>query len=159
MRKVISNTTPIISLLKIGKLNLLKDLYEKIIIPNAVFQEIENGKHKEYYQDISKIDWIDIQNISNKESVLYLFDLDEGEAEVLILAHELNADLVIIDELAGRRYAKNLDLKLTGTIGILLRAKELALISNVKNCLDELIEKGSWIDNDLVNKVLKLANE
>jgi len=48
MRKVISNTTPILSLLKIDKLNILKELYGQVIIPNAVYQEIEEGKHKKF---------------------------------------------------------------------------------------------------------------
>jgi len=159
MRKVITNTTPIISLLKINKLNLLKDLYGKILIPKAVYEEIEKGNRKEYYQNISKLGWIEIQSIANKDSVLYFFDLDAGEAEVLILAHELNADLVIIDELAGRRYAKKLNLCLTGTIGILLKAKERNLILSVKDLLVELMEKGTWFHPTLVAKILTLANE
>jgi uncharacterized protein len=159
MRKIISNTTPLISLLKINKLNLLQDLYGKIVIPNAVFYELEKGKLKNYYKDLTKLDWINIQGISNKDSITYFFDLDNGEAEVLILAHELNADLVIIDELAGRRYAKKLGLEITGTIGILLRAKEKKLISSVKDALNELIEKGSWINKELLNKALQLADE
>jgi hypothetical protein len=60
MPKIITNTTPIISLLKIGKLTLLKELYEKVIIPTAVFKEIENGKEKSYYQDLSLLDWIEV---------------------------------------------------------------------------------------------------
>jgi len=60
MHKVISNTTPILSLLKIDKLDLLKELYEKVTIPFAVFQEIENGKEKQYYQDLTLLSWIEI---------------------------------------------------------------------------------------------------
>lgn len=159
MRKVISNTTPIISLLKVKKLELLKELYTELIIPEAVFDEIEKGNRKNYYQDLRKIDWIRIVKIANSDSVDYFFDLDKGEAEVLILAHEQNADLVIIDELAGRNYAKRLELNLTGTIGILLKAKEKKLISSIKSILKELQVKGSWINPKLVEKALTLADE
>ena len=65
MRKVISNTTPIISLLKIEKLHLLNDLYGKIIIPLAVYNELENGKKKKYYVDVKMLEWFEIQKISN----------------------------------------------------------------------------------------------
>jgi predicted nucleic acid-binding protein len=68
MRKVISNTTPILSLLKIDKLNILKELYGSISIPQAVFFEIETGKDKEFYTDLSKIEWIKIEKIRVQES-------------------------------------------------------------------------------------------
>ncbi len=159
MRKIISNTTPIISLLKVDKLNLLKELYTKIIVPTAVYLEIENGKEKPYYQDLTQIDWIDIQEISNPDSRAYFLDLDDGEAEVLILAKEQNADLVIMDEIMGRRYSKQLGFNLTGTIGILLKSKEKGLISSVKNLLNELTEKGIWLSPKLISKALKLSKE
>ena len=159
MRKTISNTTPILSLLKINKLNLLRELYGKITIPKAVFQEIENGKEKPYYQNLSLLDWIEIEDIANKESRTYFFDLDDGEAEVLILANEQNADLVILDEVMGRMYAKRLKLNLTGTIGILLKAKEKGLIKSLRKLLNELKEKGTWLNPQLISKAIELANE
>jgi len=159
MRKIISNTTPIISLLKVDKLDLLKELYEKVIVPKAVYLEIENGKEKPYYQDLSQIDWIEIQEIINPDSRAYFLDLDDGEAEVLILAKEINADLVIMDEIMGRRYSKQLGFNLTGTIGILLKSKEKGFIESIKGLLTELIKKGTWISPKLISKAIRLANE
>ncbi len=159
MRKIISDTTPIISLLKVDKLNLLKELYTKIIIPKAVYSEIENGKEKPYYHDLTKFDWIDIQEITNSDSKDFLLDLGDGEAEVLILAEELNADLIIMDEIIGRRYAKQLEFNLTGTIGILLKAKEKGLIKSIKDLITELTNKGTWLNPKLTAKIIKLANE
>ncbi len=159
MRKIISNTTPILSLLKIDKLDLLKELYGKVIVPLAVYQEIEKGKEKPYYKDLTSLDWIEIQNIKNLNTIEYLIDLDDGEAEVLILAKETNADLVILDEIMGRRYAKQLELNLTGTIGVLLKAKEKGLILSIKNLMTELENKGTWLNPKLISKVLKIANE
>src|SRR5690606_29773614 len=106
MRKVVCNTTPILSLLKVGRLHLLKDLYGEIIIPRAVYDEIEVGKYWKYYIDLSKESWISIQNINDLTVLDLVLDLDRGEAEVIILAREINADLVILDETVGRRYAK-----------------------------------------------------
>lgn len=159
MRKIISNTTPIISLLKINKLSLLKKLYGKIIVPFAVYQEIEEGKDKPYYTDLFSINWIEIKKIQNSKSREYIFDLDKGEAEVLILAKEIDADLAILDEIMGRRYAKQLGIVLSGTIGVLLKAKEKGYISSLKNILSELTEKGTWLNPKLISKVLEIAGE
>ncbi|MFT4202855.1 MAG: hypothetical protein QM610_02980 [Chitinophagaceae bacterium] len=65
MPKIVSNTTPVISLLKIGKLHLLKDFYGEILVPQEVFNEIEAGQNKEFYTDLSKIEWIKIEKIQN----------------------------------------------------------------------------------------------
>lgn len=159
MLKVISNTTPILSLLKVDRLILLKELYGKITIPKAVFTEIEKGREKPYYQDLSQLDWVDIQEIKNPDSKVFIIDLDEGEAEVIILAKEQNADLVIMDEIMGRRYAKQFEFNLTGTLGILLKSKEKGLINSVEKLLTELMEKGTWLSPKLISKVLELAHE
>jgi len=159
MRKIISNTTPILSLLKIDKLEILKELYGKIIIPYAVYLEIENGKHKKYYKDLRQEKWIIIKEITDKKSRIFFLDLDEGETEVLILAKELGADLVILDEIIGRRYAKMLQINLTGTLGILLKAKEKRIIKTIKPLLIELIKKGTWLNKKLMDKVLEIAEE
>jgi len=159
MRKVITNTTPVLSLLKIDKLDILKELYGQIIIPNAVYQEIEEGKYKEFYTDLKQIDWIIIKSIKDKKSCEYFVDLDNGETEVLILAKEINADLIILDEIIGRRYCKVLKYNLTGTLGVLLRAKEKGIIKSVKSLLFELIEKGTWLNPKLINEVLKISKE
>jgi len=158
-KKVISNTTPILSLLKIGKLNLLKKLYGYISVPFAVYEEIESGKDRDYYVDISKMEWIKIEKIHSNESKQYLFDLDEGEAEVLILAHEQQADLVILDEIIGRRYAIQMNLNLTGTLGILLKGKKYGYIDKITPLLHELINKNSWINPKLAAKVIEMAGE
>lgn len=159
MRKIVSNTTPIISLLKIGKLSILKDLYQSIIIPKEVFNEIEKGKNKSYYINLLEIEWIEIKEIKDKKSLSYFLDLDKGEAETIILANEINADLVIIDEKLGRYHAKHANLKVTGTLGILLKAKRQGKIKNVKTLLNELKEKGIWLNDRLVEQVKRLADE
>ncbi|WP_028295898.1 DUF3368 domain-containing protein [Olivibacter sitiensis] len=159
MRKVVSNTTPLLSLLKLGRLHLLKDLYGNVIVPYAVYLEIERGRDWEYYVDLSKQSWITIQKLANPEALSYFFDLDSGEAEVIVLARELHADLVILDESLGRRYAQELGLTLTGTIGVLLKAKQNRLIPSVKNALLELSEKGVWLSTALIQHASELAGE
>jgi uncharacterized protein len=159
MPKVVSNTTPIISHLKINRLDLLKQLYGQILIPLAVFREIEAGKTKGYYKDLSKIDWISIVEIKDKKSVKYFLDLDQGEAEAIVLATEFNADLIILDERLGRFYAKHAELKVTGTIGVLIKAKNEGLIESVKPMIEELVKKEVWISDKLKSEILKKTGE
>lgn len=159
MRKVVSNTTPIISLLKISKLSLLQELYGEIYIPHAVFKEIEAGKEKVFYKDLSKIDWIKIIDIEDKNALKYFLDIDAGEAEAIILATELNADLILMDEKLGRFYANNANLTISGTVGILIRAKNLGFISAIKPLLIKLRQREVWINDKLMNEALELAGE
>lgn len=159
MPKVVSNTTPLISLLKLNRLDLMKQLYTQIYIPLAVYKEIEAGKTKEFYNDLSKFDWINIVEIQDKQAVKYFLDLDSGEAETIVLATELNADLIILDEKLGRFYAKHADLKVTGTIGILLKAKTEGLIYEIKPLLNELTKKDVWISENLKREILTKTGE
>ena len=85
--------------------------------------------------------------------------MDIGESEAIILATELGADLIIIDEKLGRYHAKHADLKVTGTIGILIKAKNKGIIKDLKPLLYELTEKEVWISDKLINNILKQAGE
>ena len=120
---------------------------------------LEKGKAKEYYIDLSKTDWIKIKDIKDKNSLSYFLDIDKGEAETIILANEIDADLVIIDEILGRFHAKNSNLKITGTLGVLLKAKNSGHIQKIRPLLIELRDKGIWLSGKLIKEVLILANE
>lgn len=159
MPKIVSNTTPIISLLKLNRLELFQKLYKQIYIPSAVFKEIEAGKMKGYYRDLSIIDWINITEIQDKQAIKYFLDLDAGEAEAIVLATEINADLIILDEKLGRFHAKHAELKVTGTIGILIKAKTEGLIKELRPLLDELTDKDVWISEKLKSEILKRVGE
>jgi len=159
MPKVVSNTTPIISLLKIGKLEILKDLYEEIYIPQEVFSEIEAGKNKKFYLNLLAFEWIRIEQIQDRKSIAYFLDLDKGEVEAIILASEIEADLILLDEALGRYHAKHAGLKVTGTIGVLIKAKKQGLISELKPLIFELREKGVWLSESLIEKILEITNE
>ena len=159
MHNIVSNTTPIISLLKLDKLELLQKLYSQINIPTAVYQEVEAGKSKDYYKDLSKIEWINILEIKDKQAVKYFLDLDAGEAEAIVLATELKSDLIILDEKLGRFHAKHADLKVTGTIGVLIKAKKEGFVTKLKPLLNELTEKEVWISEKLIREILKQVGE
>ena len=159
MHKIVSNTTPLISLLKLSRLDILRELYGEVFIPTAVYNEIEAGKHKNYYQDLSKLDWIRIVQVKDKQAIKYFLDLDAGEAEAIVLATELDADLVILDEKLGRYYAKHADLTVTGTIGVLIKAKKEGIINELKPLLFELTSKDVWISDKLISEILSQIGE
>ncbi len=161
MRKVIANSTPLIALNKIGKLYLLKEVYGKIVIPFAVYEEVVlESKRKECDDFIQESGFIDIMKIKNEEAKrIFITSLHKGEVEVMILAREIGADLCIIDDLLARKYAKYHSLNITGTIGVILKAKELGIITKVRPIMDELVSSGIYIDSKLYNKVLEISDE
>lgn len=133
MRKVIVNSTPLIALCKINRLELLKELYGEITIPEAVFLEVTAKNDAVKRKLLESGAWIHVQTISdNSDKRMYKAKLHDGEVEVMILAQEIKADLVIIDDNAARKTALYLGLPLTGTIGVLLRARKPALFR--KSC-------------------------
>ncbi len=159
MPKVVSNTTPILSFIKLNRLDILRTIYKEITIPEAVYKELEEGRHK-YYLNISKENWIKISKVSNKNLVEKFEEiLDAGEAEAITLALELKANLLLMDEKLGRRIAEEQGLKISGTIGILLKAKEEGIISEVKPLIYELIKKGNYYKKSFLEIVLKIAKE
>ncbi len=160
MLKIISNTTPIITFLGLEKLNLLQELYQEIIIPLAVFEEIELGKEKPFYTDLTQFNWIKIKNVQNQEAVRYLETiLDRGEAEVIVLAQEINADVIIIDERLARNYANIQNIAYTGSFGILLKAKQQGLISEIKPLLQKAQNNGIRMNERIINEILNKAGE
>ena len=150
-QKVVSNTTPIITLLKISEFELLQKLFGKIIIPTGVYEEIEAGKSKKFYLDLKNIDWIEIRNV--KETRELLIDLDKGEAETILLAKEINANYVIIDEKLGRKYANYFDLKVIGTLGILKEAKKRDLIKDLKEIVNKMKENNIWLSKKIIDDI------
>ena len=111
------------------------------------------------HKSLNNAPWIKVTSLSNPQHSLAYAGLDQGEAEVLALAEEYHARLVIIDENRGRRYAQRLKLPLTGTIGVLLLAKEQKLIPALAPLLAQLKDAGLYLSPLLVTKTLQMANE
>ncbi len=160
MPKVIVNSTPIIVLCGIGKLDVLQDLYQEIIIPSAVYQEITAIEDSVCMQIKNADSWIHVESIrDNSEKKMYKAKLHAGEVEVMILAQEQKADLVIIDDNAAKKTAKYLGLTVTGTLGVLLKAKNKGIVQEVAPLLVEMKRNGFYVDSVIETFVLEQAGE
>lgn len=133
---VVADTTPIITLMKLQRLDLLEKLFETVIIPHAVYEElISNTNYPDEKQMIVECTFLKRLKVSDRQSIKILREvvgLDAGESEAIALAEEKNADLLIIDERKGRRVAKQMELKIIGTIGILLQAFDCGILSTIE---------------------------
>src|SRR3990172_13183463 len=159
---VVSDTTPLIGLASIGRLELLFELFGEVYIPQAVYDETvtfgrEEGIAK---QAVASADWIHVVEVKNKLAVDILLDeMDLGEVETIILAEEINADWVLMDEKKGRRKLTQLNIPKIGTIGILLKARQLGLIPTLKSEIEKLQNCSFAVSQSVVSEVLKLAGE
>lgn len=159
---VVSNTSPLITLARAGRLDLLHAVHGDIIIPDAVFNEItvagagEPGAH-----DVATAAWIKRRPALNRQLVNALgLELDAGEAEAIALAMECQAHLILLDERMGRHAAQRMGLTVTGTLGVLIAAKDRGLLASMRPLLDALrADAGFWIGDALYNAALTAANE
>ena len=161
MRRIIVNSTPLIVLSNIGHLNLLKDLYGEIYIPQAVFDEVTQKNDSAKREICGNSAWIHVCQIQNETAKrMYQAKLHAGEVEVMILAQENpKADLLIIDDLAAKNTAKFLGLKVTGTLGIILKAKREHFIEKVEPMLNQMIADGFYITQKIYDWVKSEAGE
>lgn len=155
---VISDTGPLIYLVRIGHISLLKDKFGSITIPEEVYREIcVKGRSKPGAKEIEQAEWIKTKEVNDKDLVnLLRMELDRGEAEVIALAKQVDAERVVIDEKIPREKLKSMDFKVVGTVGLLVWASQNDVISNLKDSLDELRDKGMWISDELYNKALEI---
>lgn len=161
MHRVVVNSTPIIVLSNLGLLELLHKLYKKIYIPQAVFNEVTSKDDSASYDIKNKPDWIHVCKIEDEsDKKMYQAKLHAGEVEVMILAQkEPLADLVIIDDNSAKKTAKYLGLKVTGTLGVILKAKKLKYIDNVSDIMEQMVNSGFYISQEVKNIVKKEAGE
>ena len=161
MSVVVSDASPLINLARVNQFDLLATFYGQIVIPEAVYEEVVvRGKGCDGSPEVKEATWIDVQLPRDELAVHALAaELGRGEASAIILAQELDAPLLIIDEIRGRRIAIELGLKVCGTLGILTRAKREGRIVSLRQALDLLHARGAWIDQELFDEVLRIAGE
>jgi predicted nucleic acid-binding protein len=159
---VVSDTSPINNLAAINQLHLLQQLYGTVLIPEAVYQELTDPDFPVAgAKEVQTFTWIQIRAVEDRTMLKALSsELDPGEAEAIVLALEMKAEQVLIDERRVRMIAARLNLHYTGILGVLVEAKSQGFISTVKPLLDDLINKaGFWVAEPLYKSVLRLVNE
>lgn len=148
---VVSDTTPIISMLKIRRLDLLEKAFGEVFIPNAVYKELtDDQRFMEEAKIVKDASYIKSVPVSNFEAVRILrmaTGLDWGESEAIVLADEQKADVLLMDEAKGRAISEKMGIAIMGTIGLLISTYEDGLITSweVRRCIDALQRAGRHI--------------
>jgi predicted nucleic acid-binding protein len=150
----ISNSTPLIVLAKINRLDLLKDYFGEIYIPEEVYDEVvRRGGNLAGSSEVASCTWIKVEPVKNRMAVETLsLSLDKGEAEAIVLSKEKDS-LLIIDDGAGRKTAELLGVKITGTVGVLLLASMDGRL-NLRKTMDELKSVGFRLSETQYQRIL-----
>jgi predicted nucleic acid-binding protein len=146
----VANSSCLIALEAVGRLDLLRDLYTSIDVPDAVSHEC----------GANLPDWIRVHTIQNQQLAASLkLQLGDGEAEAITLACELSAARLILDDKKARRIARQLGAPVTGTLAILLAAKDRGLVPAVRDILDAVQATGFHVSSALRDEVLRRCGE
>jgi predicted nucleic acid-binding protein len=152
------NTVPLIALVACDSLDLLKHLHQHVLVPTAVVDEFGRGGPGGAIA-AGLPAWLDVRTLRGPVPPMLVAHLDLGEASAIALALEARVPLVAIDERRGRLVARDVGLTVTGTLGLLLRAKRLGVIDAVAPRLSAMRQNGVWLGEALVRRVLAEAQE
>jgi len=160
---VISNTGPIIALAKLDRLDILDSLFLTVLIPPMVHRELV-GRIGEEWSAIEKglQTFIEITEVPEvpRDTAVALMAIDEGERQAICLAISVGTEaLLLLDDKAGRTTAKQLGVRVTGTVGLLLLAKERRLIPSVTEYLEALRLYGYWLSDEIIAVAIHEAGE
>ncbi len=159
-RLVISNTSPLLYLHQIGRIDLLETLYGAVIAPPAVALELRVGAEKGVdVPNLSALPWVEVRPVSDAKLLPVVIDLGSGEAEVIALGIENPGSLLILDDKLARRIAGLRKLSLTGTLGVLIKAKKEGHLTKLAPVLNDLQNTTIRIHEGLYRAALAEANE
>ena len=149
---IFTNTTPIISLSSIQQLDLMPQLFGRVYVVDTVVNECAKGG-KIVAPDLTKLDWLHIVENKNYPPNPLLISLDDGEKHTIEAALADRADFAIIDEKLGRNLAEYLGVRVIGTLGILLKAKQQNKINSFVGCVKAMQAQGIRYNNQLVERL------
>ena len=154
---VISDSGPIFSLAVVDKLEILNDIFDKVFIPTAVWEEVTMEKDSQYYHVILDFFKDKVKAISGFNELTFV--MDYGESEAVILYKELKADCLLIDDKKARNITENFGMQCIGTIGILSAAKDRGTIKELKPIFERLLDNKRYFSVALLNAVLTYHGE
>ncbi len=149
---VFSNTTPFIALSCINRLQILPELFGEIHVAASVIVECADGG-RIFVPDLAQLRWIVQEKDSYDINLPILFELDRGEKQTIALAMKIPGSIVLIDEKIGRNIAEYVGLQVTGTLGVLGKAKKLGLIPSFKDAAMDMIAQGIRYNRKLIDKI------
>jgi predicted nucleic acid-binding protein len=163
---IVSDTTPLISLMKIGHLDLVNQMFGDVCVPKAVFAElVSNNKFPEECRQIKECTYIKKIEVNDEKSVELLrksTGLDLGESESIILSNTIDVSYLLMDELRGRRVAKQMGIPVMGTIGLLMIAYKENLLTKdeILDSINVLRNSGRHISEMLYRQLIEsIENE
>lgn len=157
---IVCNSGPLIALAGIRKLPILKTLYARVLIAEGVYQELTGSKRFAEQAGLFDLPWLRRTALANAPDALLAAELGRGEAETIALALETKAARVLIDERKGRRFAGLIyQLKVTGTGGILLAAKQAGLVDRIKPLILQMRANGYFLSPRLLEGICQVAGE
>ncbi|HYG64247.1 MAG TPA: DUF3368 domain-containing protein [Thermoanaerobaculia bacterium] len=160
MPEVIVNTSPLQYLFQLDLLDLLPELYGDVVVPGGVAREIAAGLDRGVsLPSLSSLPWLEIREVMSPSVLPLVTDLGTGEREVLALALQSTGSLVVLDDFLARRFADRLRLRMTGTLGILLKARRTGRVDRLAPLLDRLERLNFRLDAGTRANVLRLAGE
>jgi len=155
------NTSPLVFLGNLGRLELLRHEGREVYIPRAVAEEIaEKPDAAAQAVQAACATWMQVRNVTDQTAMtLVQAALHKGEAEAIVLATELHVERLVLDDQDARRFAARCGLKIIGTLGILLAAKQRGAIVSLREEIDALLALGFRVNPQLVTAVLQSAGE
>jgi predicted nucleic acid-binding protein len=157
---IIADSSPLISLAIIEQLELLPQLYQRVLLPPAVWEEITvQGLGLPGAEAVSQAKWLEIEAplpmLSKQLSIL----VDYGEAEAISLAQSTPNSIVLLDDARARRIAERLDIPRIGTLGILRRAKKAGLIAEMQGYIEQLRNNGIYIRPSILRQCCEMLEK
>ena len=153
---LVADSSALVALSIVDKLNVLESLFDDVCIPKAVYDEvtvdykIESKRLKDFCEGKVKV---------IKQSFVFPVSLGLGESEAMTLYKELQADFLLCDDKKAKKYAKNFSINTIGSLGVLLKAKEKGLIETIAPLLSILKKSDIFIDDKIYEIILKIAKE
>lgn len=158
---LVLDASPLIVLSRIGRLDLLRQIGHTLYVPEGVYDEVvSRGPDRPGSREIAQAQWIIRAKVRDQPAVdRFLGTIGRGEAEAIVLAKEVGADAIVLDDGTARLVAEQEGRTVIGLLGLLLHGKQQGIVPTVKPLLDEIVTAGFFIDTALYRRVLHEAGE
>jgi predicted nucleic acid-binding protein len=157
MKLVIADTGALISLAHIRQIELIEMLFGELYIAEAVWKELNNYDNPDFDNKLLQTLGKSVVKIKSKNYLSMVMDF--GESESVILYEELNADFLLIDDRKARVIAESLQVNCIGSVGVLIKAKQKGIISELKPSFEHWLRQGRYFSVTLLNEILQNQGE